>query len=44
MVENLINDLMDIGKLQKGVFRFENEFFSLPSVIQQAFNIVKVTA
>ena len=30
MLENLINDLMDLGKLQKGVFRFQNEYFSLP--------------
>ena len=44
MMENLINDLMDLGKLQKGVFRLENDFFSLPQVIQQAFQIVKATA
>ena len=44
MVENLINDLMDLGKLQKGVFKFDNELFSLPNVIMQAFETVKATA
>ena len=33
MTENLINDLMDLSKLQNGVFKFEEEFFSLPKVI-----------
>ena len=44
MTENLINDLMDLGKLQNGVFKFEEEFFSLPKVILQAFEILKSTA
>ena len=44
MQENLINDLMDLGKLERGIFRVENEYFSLPQVVQQAFQIVKATA
>ena len=37
MSENLINDLMDLGKLQQGVFKFDQVFFSLPKVVQNAF-------
>jgi len=37
MSENLINDLMDLGKLQQGVFKFDQVYFSLPKVVQNAF-------
>jgi hypothetical protein len=37
MSENLINDLMDLGKLQQGVFKFDQVYFSLPNVVQNAF-------
>lgn len=44
MMESLINDLLDLGKLQKNVFKLQEEYFSLPATIYQAFMIVKSTA
>jgi K+-sensing histidine kinase KdpD len=44
MTENLINDLMDLGKLQQGVFKFDQVYFSLPKVVQNAFQMVRATA
>jgi len=44
MTENLINDMMDLGKLQNGVFSFDQQYFSLPEVVKNAFSIIKSTA
>ena len=37
MMENLINDLMDHAKMENNSFKFDNDFFSLPNIIYEAF-------
>ena len=37
MLENLINDLLDLAKLENNSFKFDNDYFSLPNTIYQAF-------
>ena len=37
MLLNLINDLMDLAKLEKMKFELNNEFFDLTSTIDKAF-------
>jgi signal transduction histidine kinase len=37
MIECLINDLLDMGKMHQNVFKLQEEFFSLPDTIFQAF-------
>ena len=44
MVNNLINDLLDIAKVEANSFSFSNEYFNLLYVISEAFNQVKFMA
>ena len=37
MLLNLINDLMDLAKLEKMKFELNNEFFDITKTIQRAF-------
>ena len=41
---NLINDLMDLAKMNVDKFQFDEEFFNLKTVIKKAFSQVKFTA
>lgn len=44
MLTNLINDLLDLGKLQNNAFQLNFEKFNLIEVIQEAFQIVMFQA
>ena len=44
MAENLINDLLDLAKLENNTFSFTNEYFNLMDTIYQAFKISENTA
>ena len=44
MLENLINDLLDHAKLENNTFKFDNEYFSLPDTIYEAFQILGLSA
>ena len=44
MTENLINDLLDLGKLQNNKFKLDQSYFSLPETIMQSFEILAGTA
>ena len=37
MNENLINDLLDLAKLESNTFKFTNEYFNLSKTIFDAF-------
>lgn len=41
MLLTLINDLMDLAKLETLNFKFNEEFFDLNELIQQAFRTIK---
>lgn len=43
-MENLINDLMDLAKLENNAFQFHEEYFSLPELIYQTFEMMNNTA
>jgi signal transduction histidine kinase len=40
MVENLINDLLDMAKLENNSFNISNEYFDLAQTIFEAFQII----
>ena len=40
MMENLINDLLDLAKLENNQFNISNDFFDLASTIHEAFQMV----
>ena len=44
MLENLINDLMDHAKMENGTFKFDEDYFSLSSVIYEAFSMLNFSA
>ena len=44
MLLNLINDLMDLAKLETLNFKFNEEYFDLPELIKQAFKTVQCQA
>lgn len=40
MNENLINDLMDMAKLENNKFKIHKEYFNLVEIIEQSFSVV----
>lgn len=40
MQENLINDLMDLAKLENSKFKIQREYFSLPKMMMNSFQIL----
>ena len=44
MLTNLINDLLDLAKINTLNFRFNNDFFDLSNLIQQSMETVKYMA
>lgn len=44
MVENLINDLMDLAKLDNSQFKIHNTYFNLFDSIYSSFEILKENA
>ena len=40
MMSNLVNDLLDLGKLQNNAFQLNVEQFNLVSIIEEAYSIV----
>jgi signal transduction histidine kinase len=40
MMENLINDLLDLAKLENNSFSLSQEYFNLGSTIYEAFQIL----
>ncbi len=41
MMENLINDLLDLAKLENNSFQLTSEYFNLADIIFEAFQIIK---
>jgi hypothetical protein len=37
MLENLVNDLLDLAKMENNSFKFDDDYFSLPETIYEAF-------
>ena len=37
MLENLINDLLDLAKMQNNTFQLTEDYFSLSNVVYEAF-------
>ena len=44
MMENLINDLLDLAKLENSAFKLTSELFNLPETIYEALAIVSHNA
>ena len=44
MNENLINDLLDMAKLENNAFSLQEEYFSLPETIFQTLQICTTSA
>ena len=44
MITNLIEDLLDLAKMENSVFKLHNDYFNLIDVITEAFNIVSFSA
>jgi len=40
MTENLINDLLDLAKLENSSFRLDKEYFDLASTIYETFDML----
>ena len=39
-MENLINDLLDLAKMDGGAFKLQNDYFNLSQVIYEALSIL----
>jgi signal transduction histidine kinase len=44
MVENLINDLLDLAKMQKSSFQLNQEYFNLPRLVYDALLVINSMA
>ena len=44
MVENLINDLLDLAKLENSSFVLDNSYFNLTEIIFQAMQMLSFSA
>lgn len=44
MLKNLINDMLDLAKMESHTFKFNKEYFDLTKVVSEAFNMVKFLA
>ena len=44
MLNTLINDLLDLAKLESSTFQFHEEYFDLVKVVENAFSQVKFQA
>ena len=44
MMENLINDLMDHAKMENNSFKFDNDYFSLSTIIYEALQMMNYSA
>jgi len=44
MITNLIEDLLDLAKMENSVFKLNHDYFNLIDVITEAFNIVSFSA
>jgi signal transduction histidine kinase len=44
MVENLINDLLDLAKMQKSSFQLNQLYFNLPTLVFNALQLLNVMA
>jgi signal transduction histidine kinase len=43
-ITNLVNDLLDLAKLEQGQFTFNNEFFNLMDAVKNGINQVSYMA
>jgi len=44
LVENLVNDLLDLAKIESNTFQFVHEYFDLAMTVKEAFDILSHTA
>jgi signal transduction histidine kinase len=44
MMENLINDLLDLAKMQNNQFSQRKEYFNLTDLIYESFSILRESA
>jgi len=44
MIQNLINDLLDVAKINNSAFVINNSYFNLIETIQEAFGIIQFHA
>jgi signal transduction histidine kinase len=44
MLFNLINDLLDLAKLENNSFSFSNDYFSLANIVFEAFQMLGFSA
>ena len=44
MLENLVNDLLDLAKLENNAFQLNPEYFNLSQTIYEAFEILLFSA
>lgn len=44
MIKRLINDLLDLAKLQNGKFNFNNEYFNLKETIMESIKQMEYMA
>jgi signal transduction histidine kinase len=41
MLNNLINDMMDLAKMESGTFIFHDDYFDLVETIQNSFEVLR---
>jgi signal transduction histidine kinase len=43
-IENLVNDMMDLAKLENNQFQLDNEYFNLPNLIHSVLSVLQPVA